>query len=218
VALRLASLSSVSWVTVEKVAQQALWLILFSILAPILGPGPYGVFSIVMVFIGFCELVLTDGMVEVLVTLVDLEQPHVATTNLLAGLAAAGLGLLLCGLAPAVGALFQNDDIRRLMWALAPLPLLSFLSAAPIAMLRREMQFRRLALRSIASLALGGAAGIGWPSPEAASGRWRCRWWCSGSARSALPGRRSRCASGSAGHGRISRKFVRSRSTSSPPE
>jgi O-antigen/teichoic acid export membrane protein len=161
VALRLASLSSVSWVTVEKVAQQALWLILFSILAPILGPGPYGVFSIVMVFIGFCELVLTDGMVEVLVTLVDLEQPHVATTNLLAGLAAAGLGLLLCGLAPAVGALFQNDDIRRLMWALAPLPLLSFLSAAPIAMLRREMQFRRLALRSIASLGLGGAAGIG---------------------------------------------------------
>jgi O-antigen/teichoic acid export membrane protein len=51
VALRL-SLSSVSWVTVEKVAQQVLWLVLFSILAPILGPGPYGVFSIVMVFIG----------------------------------------------------------------------------------------------------------------------------------------------------------------------
>ncbi len=160
-ALRLASLSSVSWVTIEKVAQQALWLILFSILAPILGPGPYGVFSIVMVFIGFCELVLGDGMVEVLVTLVDMEHLHVATTNLAAGLAAAGLGLLLCGLAPAVGALFHNDEIRRLMWALAPLPLLSFLSAAPIAMLRREMQFRRLALRSIASLALGGAAGVG---------------------------------------------------------
>jgi O-antigen/teichoic acid export membrane protein len=160
VAIRLAALSSVSWVTVEKVAQQALWLVLFSILAPILGPGPYGVFSIVMVFIGFCELVLGDGMVEVLVTLVELKGPHVATTNLLAGLAAAGLGLLLCGLAPAVGALFQDDDIRRLMWALAPLPLLSFLSAAPIAMLRRDMQFRRLALRSIASLALGGAAGI----------------------------------------------------------
>jgi O-antigen/teichoic acid export membrane protein len=160
VALRL-SLSSVSWVTVEKVAQQVLWLVLFSILAPILGPGPYGVFSIVMVFIGFCELVLGDGMVEVLVTLVEFEQRHVATTNLLAGLAAVGLGLLLYCLAPAVGALFQDDNIRRLMWALAPLPLLSFFSAAPIAMLRRDMQFRRLALRSIASLALGGAAGIG---------------------------------------------------------
>ena len=159
-ALRLASLSSVSWVTVEKVTQQALWLGLFSILAPILGPGPYGVFTIVMVFIGFCELVLGDGMVEALVTLVEFEQPHAATTNLLAAAGAVGLGLVLCGLAPAIGALFGNDDIRLLMWALAPLPLLSFLSAVPIAMLRRSMQFRRLAIRSTASLALGGAAGI----------------------------------------------------------
>src|SRR5262245_39986890 len=111
-ALRLSSLSSVSWVTVERITQQVLWLPLFSILAPILGPGPYGEFSIVMVFIGVCELVLGDGMVEVLVTLIEFEQPHVATANLLAGLAAAGLGLLLCGLALVIGALFENDDIR----------------------------------------------------------------------------------------------------------
>jgi O-antigen/teichoic acid export membrane protein len=155
------ALSSVTWVTIEKLTQQLLWLVLFSILAPILGPRAYGQFSIAMVFIGFCELVLGDGMIEVLVTLVEFERPHVATTNLLAGLVAAGLGLLLTGLAPAVGALFQDDDIRRLIWALAPLPLLSFLSAAPIATLRRDMQFQRLALRSTASLALGGAAGIG---------------------------------------------------------
>jgi O-antigen/teichoic acid export membrane protein len=148
-------------VSVEKITQQVLWLVLFSILAPILGPGPYGEFAIVMVFIGFCELVLGDGMVEVLVTLVAFEQPHVATTNLVAGLAALGLGVVLCCLAPLIGAVFHNDAIRPLMTALALLPLLSFLSAAPIAMLQREMRFQRLALRSIASLALGGAAGIG---------------------------------------------------------
>jgi hypothetical protein len=90
-----------------------------------------------MVFIGFCDLVLADGMVEVLVRLLKLGQPHVATTNMLAGLAAAGLGLLLCVIAPAAGALFQVDDIRRAMYALAPLPLFSFLSAAPMAELRR---------------------------------------------------------------------------------
>ena len=150
-----------SWVSVEKITQQVLWLVLFSILAPILGPGPYGEFAIVMVFIGFCELVLGDGMVEVLVTLVAFEQPHVATTNLVAGLAALGLGVVLCCLAPLIGAVFHNDAIRPLMTALALLPLLSFLSAAPIAMLQREMRFQRLALRSIASLALGGAAGTG---------------------------------------------------------
>ena len=158
--LRLASLSATSWATVEKLVQQVLWLALFSILAPILGPKAYGEFAIAMVFIGFCELVLGDGMVDVLITLVDLDEAHVATTNLAAVVAALGLGLILACLAPAIGALFHSSDIQRLMWALAPLPLFSFLSAAPIAALRRDMQFQRIAVRSIAGLALGGAAGI----------------------------------------------------------
>ena len=36
------------WVTVEKFSQQAVWLVLFAILAPILGPRPYGLFAIVL--------------------------------------------------------------------------------------------------------------------------------------------------------------------------
>jgi PST family polysaccharide transporter len=157
---RLPSLSPVTWVTAEKITQQALWLVLFAILAPILGPRPYGVFSIVMVFVGFCEFVLGDGMAEVMVTIPEFEQPHAATVNLAGGMTALGLGLALAGLAPAIGAIFHDGDITRLMWALAPLPLLSLLSAAPIASLQRGMLFKRLALRTIASLAIGGAAGI----------------------------------------------------------
>jgi hypothetical protein len=41
-----------------------------------------------MVFVGFSELVLGNGVIEVLVTLVEFEQPHAATTNLIAGLGA----------------------------------------------------------------------------------------------------------------------------------
>ena len=43
-AIRLPSLSSVSWVSVEKITQQVLWLVLFSILAPIHGALCYGAF------------------------------------------------------------------------------------------------------------------------------------------------------------------------------
>ena len=48
------------WVAVEKLMQQAVWLLLFLILAPILGPRPYGQFAIVMVFIGCCEIVVVE--------------------------------------------------------------------------------------------------------------------------------------------------------------
>jgi len=159
-ALRLPSFSPVTWVTVEKIAQQVLWLVLFAILAPILGPRPYGVFSIVMVFIGFCEFVLGETMIEVLVTMIRFEPTHVATANLAATVMALGLGGVLACLAPAIGAVFHDGDITRLMWALTPLPALSLLSAAPIAVLRRDMQFKRLAVRSIAGLTIGGAVGI----------------------------------------------------------
>lgn len=159
-ALRLPSFSPVTWVTAEKITQQVLWLILFAILAPILGPRPYGVFSIVMVFIGFCEFVLGETMIEVLVTMTRFEPTHVATANLAAGVMALSLGAVLACLAPGIGALFHDGDIARLMWALTTLPILSLLSAAPIAALRRNMQFKRLAVRSIVSLMIGGVAGI----------------------------------------------------------
>jgi O-antigen/teichoic acid export membrane protein len=51
------------WLTVEKLTQQAIWLLLFVVLARILGPKPYGLFTIAMAFIGFCEVVIVGATV-----------------------------------------------------------------------------------------------------------------------------------------------------------
>ena len=76
------------WLTSERVTQQALSLILFAVLAPILGPRPYGLFALVMVFVGFCEAILLDGAVEALVTVDDLHHLHTTAANLTNGLVA----------------------------------------------------------------------------------------------------------------------------------
>ena len=85
---RLPAVSPVVWLTSERVTQQALSLILFAVLAPILGPRPYGLFALVMVFVGFCEAILLDGAVEALVTVDDLEHLHTTAANLTNGLVA----------------------------------------------------------------------------------------------------------------------------------
>jgi O-antigen/teichoic acid export membrane protein len=159
-ALRPSPLSPVAWVTVEKVTQQVLWLIIFAVLAPILGPRPYGLFSIVMVFVGLCEMILLEGAIEALVTVDDLDHLHTSTTNLTTGVIAAALGLAVAALAPAIGTLYRDDELTRLIWVLTPLPLLSSLSATPIAVLRRSLSYRLLAIRSIIALLLGGSLGI----------------------------------------------------------
>jgi O-antigen/teichoic acid export membrane protein len=157
---RLPAVSPVVWLTSERVTQQALSLILFAVLAPILGPRPYGLFALVMVFVGFCEAILLDGAVEALVTVDDLHHLHTTAANLTNGLMALVFGLAMFALAPAIAAALHDAEIRNVMWALAPMPVLSTLSAAPIAVLRRSLKFKQLAIRSILGLTIGGVFGI----------------------------------------------------------
>jgi PST family polysaccharide transporter len=159
-AFRLPAFSPVSWVTAEKITQQALWLVLFTVLAPILGPEPYGAFSIVMVFVGFCEFVLGEVAIEALVTVDELDPLHMATANVATGALALAVSLMLVFLAPVIGAAFHDDELMRLTWSLIPLPALSLLSAVPLAVLRRSLQYKQLAIRSIVGLTIGGLFGI----------------------------------------------------------
>ena len=157
---RLPTFSPVAWLTSERVTQQTLSLILFAVLAPILGPRPYGLFALVMVFVGFCEAILLDGAVEALVTVDDLQHLHTTAANLTNGLMALILGLVMFASAPAIAAAMHDPDFRNVMWALALMPVLSTLSAAPIAVLRRSLKFKQLAIRSILGLTIGGVFGI----------------------------------------------------------
>jgi O-antigen/teichoic acid export membrane protein len=159
-AFGLPSFSPTAWITVDSLTQQVLWLILFAILAPILGPRPYGLFSIVMVFVGFSEFVLIEGSVEALVTVDQLDYLHTTTANLASCGIALTFALVISAFAPVIGLLFHDEEIKRIIWTLAPLPVLSSLSSTPIAVMRRSLQYKQLALRSIAGLTLGGIFGI----------------------------------------------------------
>lgn len=158
--VRSPTISPVAWLTIERVTQQALWLILFAILAPILGPRPYGLVAIVMVFVGFCELVLLEGTVEALVTVERLEDGHINTANLVNIGISIAFGILMSVLAPWLGDVFHDDEMKLVIWILSPMPLLSALSAPPIAVLRRSLQYKRLAIRSVLGLTIGGIFGI----------------------------------------------------------
>src|ERR1700722_5800503 len=98
---------------------------LFAILAPMLGPRPYGLYAIVMVFVGFCELVLLEGTVEALVTVECLENDHMRTANLVNIGVSIAFGILMCALAPWLGEFFHDNEIKLVTWILSPMPLLS---------------------------------------------------------------------------------------------
>ena len=154
------ALSPTAWLTLEKIAQQAIWLGLFAILAPILGPTPYGLFSLVMVVVGFCELVIVEAGAEALLTLPEATDGHVRTANtgnLAAGVLAAAVT---CACALPMALAFRAPELKPMFLVMAALPVMSAFVASPTAALKREMRFKPFALRSILGLGLGGAAGV----------------------------------------------------------
>ena len=148
------------WVTVEKFSQQAVWLVLFAILAPILGPRPYGLFAIVMVFIGFCEFVTVEAAAEALMGMDPLEPQHLRTATTCNLIVAILAGIAVFLLAPLFGRIFGDAQLGPLFQVLSILPAISALTSAPTAALKRQMDFRPLAIRSTLGLAIGGASGV----------------------------------------------------------
>lgn len=153
--------SPVVWVTIEKVTQQSLWLLLFLILAPLLGPKPYGLFAIVMVFVAFFEIAIVGAAVEALVTIPDLDANHLRTVNLGNTAVAILGGAVIFGSANTLAEWFGSTELGPMFRMLAPLPVISALTSTPIAILTRQLRFNSLALRSIIGLAVGGVFGVG---------------------------------------------------------
>jgi len=126
-------------------------VLLFAIQAPLLGPKAFGLISIVMVFVGFCEYVPGEAAAEALISVREIEDEHFHTMT-------------------AFNVLLSRDRRRRFHHGPAHcrlvrrpgtdpppalhvvLPAISAFAAAPTAATKRDMEFRPLALRSMGSL------------------------------------------------------------------
>jgi O-antigen/teichoic acid export membrane protein len=153
-------LSPTSWLTTKTAFMQAFGLLLFAVQAPVLGPRAFGLVSIVMVFVGFCETVLCEAAAESLISIRKIEQRHFDAMNTANVLIALLCGAMVFVGAPAYAQLFHDDQLVPILRWMSALPLLSALAAVPTAATKRDMQFQPLALRSILSVFVGGMVGL----------------------------------------------------------
>ncbi len=158
--MKFPALSPTAWVTAKTVFSQVFAILLFAIQAPVLGPRAFGLISIVMVFVGFCEVVLGEAVSEALISIRKIEPRHFDTMNTLIVLVSIVCGLAAFGGAAAAARVFGDAELAPILRTMALLPVISSLAAAPTAATKREMQFRPLALRSMASLLIGGVVGL----------------------------------------------------------
>ena len=158
--MKLPSLSPQTWVTLQLGFTQGFGLLLFAVQAPLLGPTAFGLIGIVMVFIGFCELVLEVTSTEALVSIRDIESRHYQTMTTVNGLIGITIGLGAFIAAEPIARLFDEPELADVLRVMCILPMIAALGSAPNAATRRDMQFKPLAIRSIASIGGGGLVGL----------------------------------------------------------
>ena len=154
-------IKGVAWMAAGGWTEQAINFVVFVTMAKLLGPELYGLLSMAAVFIVLAEALVRESVSEYLIAAHDpAEEDYNATFWLTAALGLL-LALVLWAGAGAIAALYGHDIVAGLIRGLSITVLLIAFTAVPVAILRREFNFRILSLRAIAGVIVGGAVGIG---------------------------------------------------------
>lgn len=149
-----------TWTVANTWGEQLLNLVVFVVLARLLTPADFGLVALAAVFVAFAQLLVDQGLGDALIQRRELTRSHIDTAFWVA-MATGGL-LTLTGqvLAGPIAGLLEEPDLEPILRVLSLSFLLAALSSIQLALLRRELRFRSLALRAITAAIGGGAIGI----------------------------------------------------------
>ena len=160
-ALARAAGRSALWSFAQNSGKHILAFTVFILLARLLDPQAYGLMALATALIALATVFVEQGFGEALVQREHVDDAHFCTAfwmNLGAGAALAASGWLA---ADAAAALLRQPEAAGLIRWLSPLVLILALGSVHQAILQREMDFKALAVRTLVSISVGGATGVG---------------------------------------------------------
>lgn len=158
--LRRKAMEGIVWSAVQTWGRQVLAFVVFLILSRLLEPEAFGLVAMATVFVAFARVFLDQGFTGAIIQRAELERAHLDTAfwvALLTGGLLTLVGILASGL---VATLFREPDLTPIVTWLSLDFTLTALSSTQQAILRRELAFKELALRSNLSTVMGGIAGV----------------------------------------------------------
>ena len=158
--LRQKTVKGVAWSTIENFGSQALYFLIFLLLARWLGSEAFGLVSLAGVFIGFMTVFADQGLGGAIIQRQELEPEHLDTafwSNLAIGTLL--MVLTLTAAAP-VAIFFKQPQLTPIISWLSLSFLISGFSSVQESLLRRQLAFKTLAIRSLLSMSVAGTVGV----------------------------------------------------------
>lgn len=158
--LKTRSIKGLLWSAFESVGVAVLSLGSFIILARILEPGDIGAVALASAFIIIFNLIIAYGFVDAIVLQLRLTPEHL-DTGFWSTLTTAVLLSLICTLGAETAATWLGEPkIATILPWLSTLLIINSLGAVPIAIFRRELRFRTLAICNVSGRAIGAVASV----------------------------------------------------------
>lgn len=149
------------WSYLLSTGGYAVVALLTFVLSAILNPREFGVLAMALVWATLAVSLLQHGPTMAVIQQEDITDDHVnaAFWSTLGG--AAGFSLLFAAAAPLWAAVNGLPELTAVCLALTPIVLIQAMNVIPDAVLRRRMQMRGIAVRSVLANLVAGTAGIG---------------------------------------------------------
>jgi teichuronic acid exporter len=151
---------AVKWAFVVNTGRRSINMLFTVLLAALLGPRPFGVVAMALVYLGLIELVLEQGLSTAIIQREDLEPGHLDSAfwmNFVWCLLLAGVSVAASGWWADVN---DTPELAGVIRALSLMLVLTGLLIVQQAVLIRELDFKTLAIRSNIASLLGGGLGL----------------------------------------------------------
>jgi O-antigen/teichoic acid export membrane protein len=149
-----------SWSVVDVWGRQTLNLVVFVVLANLLLPADFGLVALAGVFVQFAQVFVDQGLGDALIQRRNLTRRHIDTAFWTALAVGTVLTAGLLVLATPISAVLHEPRLEAILRVLSLTFVLTAMTSIQIALLRRELAFRSLAMRTFAAVSAGGVAGI----------------------------------------------------------
>lgn len=158
--LKKKAIKGVLWTAIQNWGSQAVSLVVFFVLARLLGPADFGLIALANVFLAFLQIFLSEGFAKALIQRKIVEPAHLDTVFWLNF----GMSVLLCGITLAtagwIANSFDEPALAPVLRGFSILFIIASFSTVQQAVLERKFDFRAIAMRSLLGISISGVIGV----------------------------------------------------------
>lgn len=154
------TINSLVWKLLERGGNSLVQLIVQIVMARLLAPEEFGALAIMLVFVNLGNVIVQSGLNTSLVQAEEIDKTDLSTVFWLSFGASVALFVVIFLIAPTVAGFYAMPYIVRPLRVLGLLLLITAFNSVQVAIVQRDLQFRKVFNATIAAVLVSGAVGI----------------------------------------------------------